>query len=75
MRQDGHGLIVDFFGGTRRRCTQGPTTENRHRLRGVDQTVTGEITVGTFDYRKHFPNGTRQRDFYGEDEQSVQRGK
>jgi hypothetical protein len=34
---------------------------------GVDQPVTGEITVGTFDYRKPFPNDTGLRDFYAEE--------
>jgi hypothetical protein len=33
----------------------------------TNESVTGEIAVGTFDYRKHFPNDTGLRDFYGEE--------
>jgi hypothetical protein len=69
MSQDGHGLIVRLFWKDSPQVCAGSTTENRHRLSGVDQAVTGEITVGTFDYRKHFPNGTRLRDFYGEEDE------
>jgi integrase len=60
-------LFLDFrWRGMRCREFTGlpDTAENRRKLRGFDKVVGGEIAVGTFDYRKHFPNGARLRDFY-----------
>ena len=68
-------LFLDFrWKGVRCREFIGlaDTTENRRRLRGFDQAITGEIALGTFDYRKHFPHGTRLRDFYSEEDERVE---
>ena len=61
-------LFLDFrWRGIRCREFTGllDTVENRRRLRAFDLTIAGEIALGTFDYRKHFANGARLREFYG----------
>jgi integrase len=75
IRTKARRLFLDFrWKGIRCREFTGlaDTTENRRRLRGFDQAITGEIALGTFDYRKHFPNGTRLRDFYAEEDERVE---
>jgi hypothetical protein len=62
-------LFLDFrWRGIRCREFTGlaDTVENRRRVRGFDRGIGGEIAIGTFDYRRHFPNGARLRDFYDE---------
>ena len=43
------------------------TRENRRRAEAFYSVIQGEIALGTFDYRKHFPNGARLADFYPHD--------
>ncbi|MFQ5745492.1 MAG: Arm DNA-binding domain-containing protein, partial [Acidobacteriota bacterium] len=47
-------------------CTSGldDTRDNRRRAKALLAVIQGEIALGTFDYRKHFPNGARLADFY-----------
>jgi integrase len=62
-------LFLDFrWRGVRCREFTGltDTPENRRKLRAFDRVVCGEIALGTFDYRKHFPNGARLSAFYRE---------
>ncbi len=40
------------------------TTENRSRAETLMRLVDAEIALGTFEYRRHFPDGPRLRDFY-----------
>src|SRR5215468_9980271 len=40
--------------------------ENRRRCAALLRIIKGEIALGTFDYRRHFPNGTRLATFYPE---------
>jgi hypothetical protein len=64
-------LFLDFrWRGVRCREFTGlpDTGENRRRLRAFDLAIAGEIALGTFDYRKHFPNGARLREFYGDED-------
>src|SRR5208337_363550 len=64
-------LFLDFrWRGVRCREFTGlaDTSENRRKLRGFDQIVKGEIAIGIFDYGKHFPNGARFHEFYGDQE-------
>jgi integrase len=42
------------------------TPENRRRCTALLRIIKGEIALGTFDYRRHFPNGTRLATFYPE---------
>lgn len=65
-----HGrLFLDFrWRGVRcREFTElTDTSENRRRCAAFLKIIQGEITLGTFDYRRHFPNGTRLATFYPE---------
>ena len=64
-------LFLDFrWRGIRCREFTGlvDTSENRRKVRAFDQVVKGEIAIGTFEYRKRFPNGARLREFYGQQE-------
>jgi integrase len=36
------------------------TRENRKKAEAFLHVIKGQIALGTFDYRAHFPNGTRQ---------------
>ena len=42
------------------------TPENRRRCQALDAIIQGEIALDTFDYRRHFPNGSKLRAFYPE---------
>jgi len=69
IRTKARKLFLDFrWRGIRCREFTGlpDTVENRRRLRAFDLAIVGEIALGTFDYRKHFPNGARLREFYGD---------
>ena len=69
IRSKAGKLFLDFrWRGVRCREFTGlaDTSENRRKLRAFDQIVKGEIAFGTFDYRKHFPNGARISELYGE---------
>jgi len=65
-----HGrLFLDFrWRGVRcREFTElTDTSENRRRCAAFLKVIKGEITLGTFDYRRHFPYGTRLATFYPE---------
>jgi integrase len=65
-----HGrLFLDFrWRGVRcREFTDLPDTpENRRRCTTLLRIIKGEIAFGTFDYRRHFPHGTRLPTFYPE---------
>ena len=65
-----HGkLYLDFYWqGVRCREFTGldDTPENRRRCVAFLNVIQGEVALGTFDYRRHFPNGTRLREFYPE---------
>src|SRR5262245_58005928 len=65
-----HGrLFLDFrWRGVRcREFTElTDTPENRRRCTALLRIIKGEIALGTFDYRRHFPNGTRLATFYPE---------
>jgi integrase len=65
-----HGrLFLDFrWRGVRcREFTElTDTSENRRRCAASLKIIKGEITLGTFDYRRHFPHGTRLATFYPE---------
>jgi len=69
IRSKAEKLFLDFrWRGVRCREFTGlaDTSENRRKVRAFDQIVKGEIAFGTFDYRKHFPNGARISELYGE---------
>ncbi|MGO9450604.1 MAG: Arm DNA-binding domain-containing protein [Candidatus Binataceae bacterium] len=62
-------LFLDFrWRGVRCREFTGMsvTPENKRKAEAFNQILSGELGLGTFDYRKHFPNGARLREFYGE---------
>ena len=65
-----HGrLFLDFrWRGVRcREFTElTDTPENRRRCAALLKIIKGEIALGTFDYRRHFPNGARLATFYPE---------
>jgi integrase len=65
-----HGrLFLDFrWRGVRcREFTElTDTPENRRRCTALLRIIKGEIALGTFDYRRHFPNGTQLATFYPE---------
>ncbi len=64
-------LFVDFYWrGIRCREFTGltDTLENQKKIEAFDQIISGEIVIGTFDYRKHFPHGARLRHFYGDED-------
>jgi hypothetical protein len=51
-----------------RRCREftglAATKENRRRAEAFLKVIQGQIALGTFDYRTHFPHGTRLSNFY-----------
>lgn len=56
-------LFLDFrWRG--RRCREftglSDTKDNRRRAEAFLKVIQGQIALGTFDYRMHFPNGTRR---------------
>ena len=60
-------LFLDFrWRGRRCREFTGleDTRENRRRADASLKVIQGQISLGTFDYRTHFPNGTRLSAFY-----------
>jgi integrase len=65
-----HGrLFLDFrWRGVRcREFTElTDTSENRRRCAALLRIIKGEIALGTFDYRRHFPQGARLITFYPE---------
>jgi integrase len=67
VRADKGKLFLDFrWRGVRcREFTQlTDTPENRRRCAAVFKIIQGEIGLGTFDYRRHFPNGAKLHVFY-----------
>jgi integrase len=71
-------LFLDFrWRGVRCREFTGLANlpENRRKLRAFDQLINGEIALGTFAYRKHFPNGARLQEFYGEQDAAKDPGR
>jgi integrase len=62
-------LFLDFcWRGKRCREFTGlaDTRENRKKAEAFLQVIKGQIALGTFDYRWHFPNGARLTEFYPE---------
>jgi len=76
IRSKSGKLFLDFRWKSQR-CREftglDDTRENRRRAEAFYSVIQGEIALGTFDYRKHFPNGARLADFYPHDV-IVQRG-
>src|SRR5262249_56298234 len=65
-----HGRLFPDFRWRAVRCREFPeltdTPENRRRCAALLRIIKAEIALGTFDYRRHFPNGTRLPTFYPE---------
>ncbi len=62
-------LFLDFrWRGVRCREFTGlpDTRKNQQRCEAFLKVIEGEIELGTFDYRKHFPQGARLREFHPE---------
>ena len=62
-------LVLDFrWRGVRCRefTALGDTPENRRQCERLLRLIKAEIAAGTFDYRRHFPNGAKRRVFYPE---------
>ncbi len=67
VRSKSGKLFLDFrWRG--RRCREftgmADTKENRRRADAFLKVIQGQIALGTFDYRTHFPNGARLTEFY-----------
>ncbi|PTB98543.1 integrase, partial [Thalassospira xiamenensis] len=65
-RKETNRLVLDFsFKGKRcREQTSLPdTAANRKRVKGLLDRIEAEITLGTFDYAKHFPHSPRAEKF------------
>ncbi len=62
VRSKSSKLFLDFH-WRGRRCREftglGDTKENRQRAEAFLKVIQGQIALGTFDYRTHFPNGAR----------------
>jgi hypothetical protein len=67
VRSKSGKLFLDFrWRG--RRCREftglSDTVDNRRKAEAFFRIIDGQLTLGTFDYRTHFPNGARMRELY-----------
>ena len=63
-----HGKLFLDFRWRGARCREftelADTPDHRRRCAAALKIIQGEIALGTFDYRRHFPNGARLKEFY-----------
>ena len=74
VRSKSGNLFLDFrWRGRRCREFTGltDTRENRKRTEAFLRIIKGQIALGTFDYRTHFPNGARLSTFREKSKRSV----
>lgn len=65
-RKENNRLVIDFsYRG--KRCREQTaldnTRENRKRVQKLLDRIQAEITLGTFDYARHFPNSSKAQEF------------
>ena len=65
-RKENNRLVIDFsYRGKRCReqTSLEDTRENRKRVQKLLDRIEAEITLGTFDYGKHFPGSAKAQQF------------